>query len=367
MPRETGLCDVAVIGGGPAGCATALALRQHDPTLNAVLIEGSDYRAARVGEVLPGVARRMLEHLGVWDATRDRCCIPAAAMAIAWGSDRLMENHSISTTDGHGWHLERNVFDSLLADECARRSVDVIRGIRVTCADRHADRWLLRLADGSELRVRFLVDATGRHSTFARKLGSPPDVIDRLVAYTSYNIRSEDQTPAQLLESTVDGWWYSAVLPGSLRVTAFLTDSDIGHARGLHRCERWKDQLQQTRWIRRVVCRASMPTKVLTVSANSVCLDPACGDDWIAVGDSASAFDPLSGQGILKALRSGIFAAYAVSDQLTRRDPNGLERYRTFIRQEFAGYREKHHAYCATEPRWPDAPFWARRNGASPS
>jgi len=60
--------DVLILGGGPAGCATALALRAQAPTLAVGLIEASSYDQPRIGEVLPGVARVFLEHLGVWKA-----------------------------------------------------------------------------------------------------------------------------------------------------------------------------------------------------------------------------------------------------------------------------------------------------------
>ena len=66
---------------------------------------------------------------------------------------------------------------------------------------------------------------------------------------------------------------------------------------------------------------------------------------WLAVGDAASRFDPLSSLGIAKALRSGIFASYASGDWLTRADAAGLRRYRLYIRKEFNRYLETHAQY----------------------
>ena len=71
----------------------------------------------------------------------------------------------------------------------------------------------------------------------------------------------------------------------------------------------------------------------------------------------------MSGQGIVKALRSGIFAAYAIGDLLCRGDARGLARYRSFVTSEFAGYRATLRDYYAIERRWPDRPFWQRRRG----
>jgi flavin-dependent dehydrogenase len=52
------------------------------------------------------------------------------------------------------------------------------------------------------------------------------------------------------------------------------------------------------------------------------------GDSWLAVGDAASTFDPLSSQGIVKVLRSGVCASYAIADPLTGGIDPGLAGYR---------------------------------------
>jgi flavin-dependent dehydrogenase len=80
------------------------------------------------------------------------------------------------------------------------------------------------------------------------------------------------------------------------------------------------------------------------------------------VGDAASTFDPLSSQGILKALRSGIFAAYAAGDLLAKEDDAGMHRYRAFVEREFEGFLRARARYYADEARWPEREFWRRRH-----
>jgi flavin-dependent dehydrogenase len=91
-------------------------------------------------------------------------------------------------------------------------------------------------------------------------------------------------------------------------------------------------------------------------------LEPAAGEGWIAVGDAASTYDPLSSQGVMKALRSGVYGAYAVGDMLTSWDDTGLRRYRAFVESELDGYLATRSRYYAEEQRWPDRPFWRRRH-----
>jgi len=85
----------------------------------------------------------------------------------------------------------------------------------------------------------------------------------------------------------------------------------------------------------------------------------------IAVGDAASCFDPISGQGIVKALRSGVFASYAAADFLCRGDDTGLARYRSLTVREFAAYRQTLADYYAPERRWAERPFWQGRQQGS--
>ena len=95
------------------------------------------------------------------------------------------------------------------------------------------------------------------------------------------------------------------------------------------------------------------------MAAGSGRLEPAAGDGWLAVGDAASTFDPLSGQGILKGLRGGTCAAYAISDHL-RGDAQALAKYRAYVEREFESYLDTRADFYALERRWPESPFWRR-------
>ena len=58
--------DVLILGGGPAGSALAITLRQHAPDLCVALIERSDYSLPHIGETLPPQVGALLRQLGVW-------------------------------------------------------------------------------------------------------------------------------------------------------------------------------------------------------------------------------------------------------------------------------------------------------------
>jgi len=58
--------DVVVLGGGPAGCATALFLARAGIS-RVLLVESTRHRDFRVGESVPPDIRILLDELGLWD------------------------------------------------------------------------------------------------------------------------------------------------------------------------------------------------------------------------------------------------------------------------------------------------------------
>ena len=67
MPSLKSHYDVVIIGGGPAGCATAIALQQLGIT-NVLVAEASDYSQPRIGESIPPDTRGLFSRLGIWQA-----------------------------------------------------------------------------------------------------------------------------------------------------------------------------------------------------------------------------------------------------------------------------------------------------------
>jgi flavin-dependent dehydrogenase len=371
--------DVAVIGGGPGGCAAAITLRSHAPGLSVVLLEASAYGGTRLGETLPPPAAAVLEHLGVAADFAAQGHHPAYGTAAAWGSAAAHENEFLFHVRDVGWHLDRAAFDAMLHRHAAARGADARTLARVEDARRRAEGgWTLALSGGGSVDARFVVDATGAQAAFARRhAGARPTAGDRLAGFVRFfppgssdGISADAAAgigdPRTLVEAFRDGWWYTAPLPGGARVVACMTDTDIAREMGIADGERWMDALRETApHVGSCIAGHGAPGPVVVRAARSRRLDRVAGADWIAVGDAASSFDPLSSQGITKALRSGIFAAYAAGDLLARGDDAGIRRYERFVAQEFAAFESTRTRYYAEERRWPASEFWRRRQEAA--
>jgi flavin-dependent dehydrogenase len=86
------------------------------------------------------------------------------------------------------------------------------------------------------------------------------------------------------------------------------------------------------------------------------------GEGWIAAGDAATAFDPLSSQGILTALYSGLRAGETV-DACLRGDGGAAEAFGRQTDALYAAYLRNRVLFYAAEGRWATRPFWSRRHG----
>ena len=154
-----------------------------------------------------------------------------------------------------------------------------------------------------------------------------------------------------------NGWFYTAPVPHGRRILAFHTDADL-HDKRHGVIERLEEAQELASLLANV--SFSHEGETFIVSSRSAVLDPAAGDGWLAVGDAAISFDPLSSQGLFNALFTGLAAAEAVDSHL-KGNPLSLTQYQQVARAIFEAYQQKLAATYAAETRWPDAPFWQRR------
>jgi flavin-dependent dehydrogenase len=352
--------DVTIIGAGPAGSTTALLLAREGFAVGVI-----DKRSCFddcIGEVIgpqwSGIAKSLgLSHIF---ARQNHRVSPGTL--FAWGSADLKSNDYIFNPQGMGWHLDRREFNSMLVDAAKDAGAEIIRAALVTSCQQNDGQWSLTVAHcGESLRIRsrFLIDAGGRASRWSA-LDSRRFVYDRLVGVSMFCERKADfpWTDCTLVEAIDQGWFYSVSIPGNKAVLVYMTDADL-YAKGLRRStDFFHEQLRKTVWTRkRMVAKASRRT---LYSAVSSVREKVAGKNWMTVGDASRSFDPLSSQGILNAVRSGIDAANTIL-----REPKDSSvstgDYEDRNRRVFAEYLGTHRKFYGMEKRWPDSEFWTRR------
>lgn len=360
-------CDVVILGGGPAGVATALSLLKYNPSLRVVIVERSGYDQARIGETLPPNARLLLEQLGVWPAFTKAHHLPAYGTCAVWGGPSLHTNESFFNLHGHGWHLNRSAFDAMLAQAAVQRGAMLYLRTRFLGCHQLSDQsWHLTVrtqkSAPTQLNPRFVVDATGRLAWLARQQDSKRIVYDQLMGVAVLFQVDEDYVDTYaLVETSPAGWWYSALLSGGRMMVVYMSDADLVRRQQLKVPSHWLAQVRQTEHTWRRLQKAQPLGPPAAYAAHTQRMQPIIGENWLSVGDAASTFDPLSSQGIYKALHAGIFASYAILDWF-KGDPFGLERYAALHDREFEQYLAVRASYYALEQRWPNSLFWKRRH-----
>lgn len=359
-------CRVAILGGGPAGCATALALARLGVE-DVVVVEAGRYDAVRVGESIPPDTRTLLARLGVLEAFRAEGHDPCYGSCSSWGADALGFNDFLFNPHGHGWHLDRRRFDAWLAQRAVAGGATLwtdtrFQGVGPAGQGLRLD---LRRGDGESRRLRadLVVDATGFRALLARAMGAEKVFLDRLICVNGFlELAPEDAySHLTLLEAVEYGWWYAARLPGGRLAVAVASDGETIRSAGLSAPEGWQAALSATRHLAPALAGSRFVDGSLRAwPAHSFLLDAPAGDRWLAVGDAASAFDPISSQGIHKALAGGLLAAEALHRRLAG-DPAAFESYTEAIRQSFAHYTANRAHFYARETRWPEADFWRNR------
>jgi flavin-dependent dehydrogenase len=345
--------DAIIAGAGPAGAVVAheLARRGH----RVLLTDDVDPAAPKIGEALPGAAVRLLRSIGLPAPSPDGPHLPVMGNLSSWDCDQLVASDFIRDPDGPGWRLDRASFDAELRAAAVRAGAD-FHSARVTDVARKDLKWNIRFKNGGTEPARWIVDATGRRASIARRLGARRLRDAPLVGVYARGTPATDlPLNRTVIEATPRGWWYAARLPSGMALAGFHT-----HRRDAMRLladpEAWRDALADTRHVGRMLAGTSFE-RPRSLEAGGARLDRYSGNEWIACGDAALSFDPISGQGIFSALYGGLKAGSAIDDALTgaRTSQREYSKRLDKIRQVYAVRRR---AVYQGERRW-SGPFWS--------
>lgn len=352
-----------VVGAGPAGATAALNLAS---ARRVALIDLRAEPRPRLGESLPPAARRLFADMGIWNsfvAGGHPACYGNHAV---WRSAEPFETDFLRDPDGHGWHIDRAHFDLWLRRIAVERGATLIAPCQLSSIHWDGNCWHAKVATFErpiELIARVVIDASGRASPVARSLGARRQRTDKLICSWVCGKTTPTATGAGFtyVEADEDGWWYTAPMADGRRTLAFHTDFDLAAAREVSDPQRLLQRAALSSKLAAVLTDSGfVPQHCGFSAAHSSLLQPFAGRAWFAVGDAAFSFDPLSSQGLLNALYTGLAAAGA-----TDRDLSGINdafpEYVRNLNQVYSTYRQHLAHYYAAETRWPDQPFWQRR------
>jgi hypothetical protein len=162
-----------------------------------------------------------------------------------------------------------------------------------------------------------------------------------------------------LIEAVPQGWWYAARLPGGAPVAGLHVGPEDARRLATDAAA-WRTALAGTRHVAERFLPSLFGSLLPPLDAGGSRLDRLAGEGWIACGDAALAFDPVSGQGILAALHGGIMAARGVLGALGG-DPGAVPAYGNQMERVRRAYEVQWTEAYRDEQRWPGEAFWAGR------
>ena len=183
-------CDVAIIGGGPAGAVAAALLNKQG--LRVVVLEKQHFPRFVIGESLLPHCMDFIEAAGFGDAVRAEPSFQLKnGAAFTWGGRYTYFDFTDKFSSGPGttFQVRRALFDKVLIDEAAAQGVDVRFGHGVAAFDNSGAEARLRIEadDGAyELSAGFVLDASGYGRVLPRLLDleTPSELPPRLAHFT---------------------------------------------------------------------------------------------------------------------------------------------------------------------------------------
>ena len=301
--------DVLVVGAGPAGSIAALEARRADPALDVLLIERD--RAV-------GVPVRCAE--GVGDAGLREFANPDGA---AWAARRIRRVIFLAPDDTEvkvaerdvGWILDRTRFDAFLAAEAVAAGATLKVGVEAVGMTRGADgRWDVRLRGPGNgraddvVRARIVIGADGVETMVGRWAGLDTRVPARdMESCAQYVLQGIDFDPDAIYLQFGDD-----VAPGGYAwlFPRGIDSANVGlgmvalRANGGGNARQYLD-----RWVaRRYPGGARTGYTVGGVIVHTT-IKRAYADGVMLCGDAAHMINPLSGGGIVNAMKAGRLAA----------------------------------------------------------
>jgi flavin-dependent dehydrogenase len=354
----TDLDDVIVVGGGPAGCISALAMSRLG--LRVRLIEEHADAKPHIGEAISIAVLRQLHDLGLEDTLDHAGWRPFAVSDERWASQAWVTREAPPGAAT----LDRGRFDAALRDACRQAGISVDLGQRATTAIRRREGgWSVTLADGRHREAAFIVDAAGRRGLLPksrRRNGA------RTIAIYAY--WGGDRLPERpRIAAGESAWAWGAPVPNlGFNATLFLDRQALPQSRGDLR-QIYLDGLSSTR-ILPSPGNGSECGRVTACDASSWLDEESVGADYIKVGEAAQSFDPLASMGVQHCIQSARSAAVVANTILRRPESHSLAKQYYKERLERSAQT---HAVATSEiygrSFHAEQPFWRSRSAETPA
>jgi flavin-dependent dehydrogenase len=314
--------DFLVLGGGPAGSAFAILAARTGASV--ILVERRGYGEPRPGEHIAARVRGALNALRLPPRLTRGVVTPSGGIVSLWRNGPPLTKSYRMDGGAPALRVVRHRFDALLFETAAQAGAATFAPARIGRPDRGRDGvWRVEIGSGSSqtiaISARNIVDATGRAASFSRRHGADRVCQGDLVAIVVWFTKSVPAGPTGgmlIVESSPSGWWAASACD-DIVVLSLFTSATIMRNSAASLASFWDRALASAPYVGRLLAitgaALSRRRAFAAMPARSTRMH---GPGWIAIGETAVAFDPLCGQGVAYALESAFRACEAACADL---------------------------------------------------
>lgn len=345
-------CEIFVIGGGPAGSTIGALLAERGRDV--VVVDKDRHPRFHIGESLLPHNMPILQRLGVWNELQK---IGMPKFAAEFESRAYGKTIAFSFADAFdkrwpfAFQVRRSEFDHLLLRNCAAKGARVLQGVRATAVELGdfkggCDTLVnVKLEDGSaqSWRTQFLVDASGRDTFLADRLGikrrNPKHASAALFGHFHNAQRNTGAAEGNItIAWFAHGWfWFIPLKDGTTSVGAVCwpdymksrkVDPSAFLLQTIALCPEIAERLRDAQLL-----------EPATATGNySYASTRMAGDGYLLVGDAWAFVDPVFSSGVYLAMHSAALGADVVVGALAH-SKHARRLYREFDRQVRRGVK----------------------------
>jgi geranylgeranyl reductase family protein len=325
-------CDVAIIGGGPAGSTAAILLARAGRRV--VLFEREKFPRFHIGEsLLPFSMKafRRMDLLGKFDRAGFLKKYGGEFFSACGeeGVKFYFKDAYRSQTD-HSYQVTRSDFDKVLLDHAKEAGAEIQEQVSVERVDFtdegvtlawNSEKTAAAGPRQGEVRARYVIDASGRNSMLGNKFKIKKTYrhLQKLSIFAHFDgmERAEgiDGTLTTLVRG-IDRWFWIIPLTPERTSVGVVLDGDIFKHSNKTAEQFLEEAIAEQPVLMRRMDNARRVSQVHVAADFSYRNRRLFGDRWLLVGDAAGFIDPIFSSGVFLAVFSGELAADALHQVL---------------------------------------------------
>ncbi len=335
--NRTGMLDVAIVGGGPAGSTLGSLLKKYLPKLKVTIFEREKFPRDHVGESQLPIIGQILDEMGCWNKVEAVGFPIKVGATYRWGQDEgfwdfhFIENGRLAPEARPAkfrgqrvrtaFQVDRSIYDKILLDHAAEMGCNIREGCGVKSACVTEDRVSsLTLDDGSEVQAKWFIDASGHTGILRRALGIEVDCPTSLknIAVWDYWqnaewLESVGVGGTRIVIISIEyGWLWFIPLGPTRTSVGLVVPANHFKTLGKRPEEMYLEAVANAPKIGALLANATREGKLTTTKDWSFVSRKMAGPNWFLAGESAGFADPILSAGMSLAHSGARDAAYCI-------------------------------------------------------